>query len=47
MSERNGDKARFGRERKRKIRSRKRVREVRLALVSKPPKASPGPSSEK
>jgi hypothetical protein len=47
MSERNGDKARFGRERKRKIHYRKRVREVRLALANKPPKASPGPSSGK
>jgi hypothetical protein len=32
MSERNGDKARFGRERKRKILDRKRIREFRAAL---------------
>lgn len=32
MSERNGDKARFGRERKRKILERKRIRDLRKAL---------------
>ena len=32
MSERNGDKARFGRERKRKILLRKRIREFRKQL---------------
>ena len=32
MSERNGDKARFGGERKRKIHERKRIRELRKAL---------------
>ena len=47
MSERNGDKARFGRERKRKIRRRKHVREIWLARENKPPKASSGPSSAK
>ena len=47
MSERNGDKARFGRERKRKIRRRKHVRETWLALENKPPRASSGPPSGK
>jgi hypothetical protein len=32
VSERNGDKARFGRERKRKIHERKRIRDLRKAL---------------
>jgi len=32
MSERNGDKARFGRERQRKLLRRKRVRELRKGL---------------
>ena len=32
MSERNGDKARFGRERKRRIHERKRIRDLRKAL---------------
>jgi len=32
MSVRNGDKARFGRERRRKIYERKRIRELRKAL---------------
>jgi hypothetical protein len=32
VSERNADKARFGRERKRKILERKRIRELRKAL---------------
>lgn len=36
MSERNGDKARFGRERKRKILERKRIRELRKALENNP-----------
>lgn len=35
MSERNGDKSRFGRERKRKILNRKRIREFREALESR------------
>jgi hypothetical protein len=43
MSERNGDKARFGRERKRKILNRKRAREYWHALENKSPKASPDP----
>jgi hypothetical protein len=34
VSERNGDKARFGRERKRKIFRRKGIRELREALES-------------
>jgi hypothetical protein len=38
MSERNGDKSRFGRERKRKILHRKNIRELRKALESKLPK---------
>ena len=47
MSERNGDRARFGRDRKRKILNRKRVREFRLALAQnvsakKPSSPSPG-----
>jgi hypothetical protein len=46
MSQRNGDKARFGRERKRKILNRKRVRELRLALDNKTPKAIPAVSPE-
>ena len=36
MSERNGDKARFGRERKRKILERKRIRGLRKWLEDKP-----------
>ena len=32
VSERNGDKSRFGRERKRKIYERKRIRDLRKAL---------------
>jgi hypothetical protein len=44
MSKRNGDKARFGRERQRKILLRKNTREVRRALEAKPPLAAdPGP----
>jgi len=35
MSERNGDKARFGRERRRKILRRKLTRELRRALETK------------
>jgi len=38
VSERNGDKARFGRERKRKILERKRIRELRKALENKAPR---------
>jgi len=34
VSERNGDKARFGRERRRKILRRKRTRELRKAQVA-------------
>ena len=37
MSERNGDKSRFGRERKRKIYERKRIRDLRKALENKAP----------
>jgi hypothetical protein len=40
MSERNGDKSRFGRERKRKVLRRKHDRELKLALESKPPLVS-------
>jgi hypothetical protein len=40
MSQRNGDKARFGRERQRKIRLRKNTREVRVALEAKAPSAA-------
>jgi hypothetical protein len=36
VSERNGDKARFGRERKRKIFERKRIRELRKWLEDNP-----------
>ena len=35
MSERNGDKAKFGRDRRRKILRRKRTRELRKALEMK------------
>jgi len=35
VSERNGDKARFGRERRRKILRRKRTRELRKTLETK------------
>lgn len=35
MSERNGDKAKFGRERRHKILMRERAREVRAALIKK------------
>ena len=35
MSVRNGDKARFGRERKRKIHERQRIRELRKAMESR------------
>ena len=44
MSERNGDKARFGRERKRKILERKRIRDLRKALennATRPTLAAP------
>ena len=37
VSERNGDKARFGRERRHKILRRQRTRELRKALETKPP----------
>ena len=40
MSARNGDKARFGRQRKAKIRRRVLMREVRKALQGKAPKAN-------
>ena len=36
MSQRNGDKARFGREQQRKILLRKNMREVRMALEAQP-----------
>jgi hypothetical protein len=41
MSERNGDKARFGRERKKKILLRKRIRELRKALKNKAAELTP------
>jgi len=44
MSVRNGDKARFGRERKRKIHERQRIRELRKAMeirASRPTLAAP------
>jgi hypothetical protein len=44
VSERNGDKARFGRERKRKTLQRKRIRELRKALennATRPTLATP------
>ena len=44
MSERNGDKARFGRERKRRTFDRKRIRELRKELeniVPRPTLAAP------
>jgi len=44
MSKRNGDKARFGRERKRKILERKRIRELRLALQNNPARVEIAPS---
>jgi len=45
MSKRNGDKARFGRERQRKILLRKNMREVRMALEAQPAiAASPVPA---
>ncbi len=40
MSARNGDKARFGRLRKRKILGRKRIREVRDAMEKKAPRSA-------
>jgi hypothetical protein len=47
MSERNGDKARFGRERQRKLLRRKRTRILRKALeISLPVPASAGPEDE-
>lgn len=45
MSERNGDKARFGRQRKRKILDRKRMRDVRQALQNKTAKITSAESS--
>ncbi len=48
MSVRNGDKARFGRERKRKIHERQRIRELRKAMeirASRPTLAAPEPVS--
>jgi hypothetical protein len=41
MSQRNGDKSRFGQERRQKIFRRKRIRELRKALESKASKPSP------
>jgi len=35
VSQRNGDRARFGRERKRRTLERKRIRELRVALENK------------
>jgi hypothetical protein len=47
MSERNGDKARFGRERQRKLLRRKRTRELRKALETRGPSpASAGSEDE-
>lgn len=46
MSERNGDKARFGRLRKRKILERKRIRELRKALESKTPEPTTAASEQ-
>jgi hypothetical protein len=46
MSQRNGDKARFGREQQRKIRLRQNTREVRMALEAQAAIAArPVPSS--
>lgn len=36
MSERNGDRSRFNRERRKKIEQRRRNRELRLSLSAKP-----------
>ncbi len=44
MSEKNGDKARFGRERKRKIYERKRIRELRKTLANSPTRAKVAPT---
>jgi hypothetical protein len=41
MSARNGDKARFGRQRKERIRRRARMRAMRKALQEKAPKSAP------
>ena len=38
MSVRNGDKARFGRERRRRVYERKRIRELRKALENNAPR---------
>lgn len=47
MSERNGDKARFGRERRQKILRRKQTRESREALeIGKPTRPVLGPGEE-
>ena len=46
MSERNGDKARFGRERRRKILRRKLTREVRKALETQRASATSTGSAE-
>jgi len=40
MSVRNGDKARFGRERKRRISERQRIRELRKALENNAPRTT-------
>ena len=51
MSERNGDKSRFGQERQRKILRRKRVRELRTALglekAEQPGQPVPSPNKQK
>jgi hypothetical protein len=47
MSERNGDRARFGRERRQKILRRRLTRESREALEPKATKAPPTASAEK
>ena len=46
MSERNGDKARFGRERRSKILRRKLTRELRKALATKRSTATGGSADE-
>ncbi len=44
MSARNGDKARFGRQRKAKIQKRMRMRAMQEALQAKAPKPNPAES---
>jgi len=47
VSERNGDKARFGRERKRRILRRESIRGFRKALEKKEPRATSAGSEDK